>query len=311
MFLFLMKEIERKILISLNWPFIMSETYKIPINPYNISKIMKLNQVSVSLAWNSMINDTIIKDIIFLPDYRLNKKKLLMFLINQKVDLKVMIDLLGYSQNIDMIHFTNIYDARGKFYDAEHYKYLIIFEVINDINGEIEIKLREFMKKTHNSVTVLLINNEEKKPEMKKILADLVNEISYKNLGFIEHFSSEKKFLNKSFKKFLPKLYEERLLHLFPIVDFRMLKSAGFFAIFIEYDDNERIKLHNLSGNKFISSRFLLLRRFSRSTVLLYYYESVSEVDSILEIFNKEFKNIIVFNYFKTIMNEKVFQIMK
>ncbi|MGP6220984.1 hypothetical protein [Caldiplasma sukawensis] len=306
-----MKEIERKILISLNWPFIRSETYKIPINPYNISKIMKLNQVSVNLAWKNMINDTIIKDIIFLPDYRLNKKEILLSPVNQKVDLKVMIDSLDYSQNIDMIHLTNIYEGRGKFSVAEHYKYMIIFEVINDFSEKMEKQLIEFMKIKYNSDVCIFINNDERKPEMKKILADIVDEISYKNLSFMEHFLSEKKFLNKSFKKYLPRLYEERLLHLFPLVDFKMLKTAGFFVIFITYDEKERIKLHNLSGNKFLSSRFLLLRRFSRSIVLLYYYETVSEVDSIIEIFNNEFTNVVVFTYFKTLMNEKVFKIMK
>ena len=214
-----------------------------------------------------------------------------------------------------MIRLGRIYRATGEFENLEKSPWAIIAELVGSSNILAKKQTLLVSQLLEFNLPVIDVSQETSRLDQPINLERLAREISYSDIYSIrvDELSEQLNLSPRTVRRHIDRLLKERILLTFPLINqsvIRGFQTAVAFGITKrEISTQSFPKL--LKDSPGISEEYLLYKMYGGMNTVLLYYETMDELDQIVEELSKIFDSFALLIRYETIFNESMISSFK
>ncbi len=303
--------ITKTIIRSLNWPSDGETSFSSKPTPYRICKDHNLSPSSVYQRWNELFGNGYIKKVLFLPSERLVGR---FSVIIKGLGLEDAMNISSLGQNayfLEFVHFGHVYASRGTFSNIVRGGDAVSVELIAP---SLDVAVRQAKLLMSNfDLQGRVIGIKKGNLEVKKIKIKherIIPSVAYSDLISLSvaGLASSIGLSRKVVKRELDRLVSEMMFYAYPTLNQAAFRDLSLYMLVVHlFSSTESPEAQKkIMSLPTVADRFLLYRKDGGFMMILLYYESIGEVDSLVGEISAIVKDFIVLTRFETYFNENV-----
>ena len=303
--------ITKTIIRSLNWPGNGETSFSSKPTPYRICEDYHLSPSTVYPKWNELFGNDYVKNVIFLPSENVVGRFNVIIKGAGRDDARNISSLGKNAYFLESVHFGHVYASRGMFRSIIKGGDIVSAELVAP---SIEVAIRQAKLLMSNlGLEGRVIGIKKENPEMQKIkmkYEQILPAVAYSDLLSLSvtGVASSLHLSRKVVKKELDHLVTERMFYAYPTLNQAAFRDLNLYMLVVPlFSSVKRFETQKkIMSSSTVSDHYLLYREDGGFMMVLLYYESIGEVDSLVGEISAIVKDFIVLTRFETYFNENV-----
>lgn len=306
-----MDRITRGIFRSWNWPKADSATFAQRPTPYRISKNYSMNPSSVYRRWRQLFDEGHVRKVIFLPSDDLVQRRAVIVTGVNRSDFEAMVSSAGDAYFLELMHFGHAYHASGEMATLRQNGDVFLLEFTTSSEDLVMKQAKLLLRSVNKDARPLMIpKGNPVEVGLSENVRALARRLFYQDIYAVRlgEIAAAAGVSERTAGRWFNKILEAKALTAYPMLDQSKVEDYRLCIAGIQYDKgmSASVALNRAVSLGLVSDRYLLYRVINGSLSLLMYYNSLGELDRLVDELGSAFSHFEVITRFESRLNEQL-----